>query len=124
MQRIMYVGIGGFIGAALRYGISGWAQKQFGSAFPWGTFIVNAVGCLFIGYIMTYSVEIGLISTELRLFLVTGILGGLTTFSTLSYESVALLHGGSVWLGVWNLAVNMIVGLAAVMAGIAAARIM
>lgn len=122
MQRIIFVGIGGFIGAALRYGISGWAQRQFGPTFPWGTFIVNAAGCLFIGYVMTYSVEIGLISTELRLLLVTGILGGLTTFSTLSYESVALFHEGSLWLGLWNLGVNIIVGLAAVLVGMAAAR--
>lgn len=122
MQRVIYVGIGGLIGAVLRYGVSGWAQKHLGSAFPWGTFIVNTVGCFLIGYVMTYSVEVGLISTELRLLLVTGILGGLTTFSTLNYETVALFHEGSVWIGVWNLAANVFLGLAAVMAGIATAR--
>lgn len=122
MKRLLLVGIGGLIGALLRYGVSGWAQREFGAAFPWGTYIVNAVGCFFIGYVMTYSVEIGLITTELRLLLVTGILGGLTTFSTLNYESVSLILEGGLWLGIGNLALNAVTGIVAVVLGMAAAR--
>ena len=98
MNKLLYVGIGGFIGACLRYIISTNSSKLLGAEFPYGTLIVNIIGGLLIGFIMELSLTTDLISPNLRLFLTTGIMGGLTTFSTFSYETISLFNDGSYML--------------------------
>ncbi|KRQ87934.1 putative fluoride ion transporter CrcB [Caloramator mitchellensis] len=117
MQKVFYVGIGGFIGASLRYLISLWAAKVFNFEIPMGTLIVNIIGGFLIGFIMEISLSTDLISSELRLFITTGILGGLTTFSTFSYETINLLSDGSYIWGTLNAALNLFLSLAGVIAG-------
>lgn len=122
MRQILIVGGGGLVGAILRYLTVNWAQRQFVSAMPVGTLIVNIVGSFLIGLLMTLSRETGLISPELRLLLVTGLLGGFTTFSAFSYETLGQLTGQSPALGVLNIMLNVGVGLAAAWGGIVVGR--
>lgn len=114
MQKVLYVGIGGFIGAALRYVISMQSSKYFNSNIPLGTLIVNVLGGFIIGLIMEISTSTDLISPNLRLFLTTGIMGGLTTFSTFSYETVSLIGAGSYLLGIVNICLNLFLSLGGV----------
>jgi len=116
-MKLLYVGLGGFIGACLRYLISLGAQKWWGTEFPYGTMAVNIAGGLLIGLIMELSIGSDLIPPHLRLFLVTGLLGGFTTFSTFSYETVSLLSDGSYLLGAANIGLTLLFSLGGVVAG-------
>jgi CrcB protein len=117
MQNILWVGLGGFIGASLRYIISLNSSKLFSSQLPYGTLIVNILGGLSIGFIMELSLTTDLISPSLKLFLITGIIGGLTTFSTFSYETVTLFIEGNYILGILNTALNLFLSIAGVVIG-------
>lgn len=117
MQRIIYVGIGGLIGSCLRYAISTYAPKLFGNQLPYGTLIVNILGGILIGFIAELSVATELISPDLKLFLTTGIMGGLTTFSTFSLETIALFSSGSYVLGAANACLNLFLSLFGVVFG-------
>lgn len=122
MQSILYVGIGGFIGASLRYIISVNSSRLFGTQLPYGTLIVNVLGGLLIGLIMEFSLTTDFISHDLRLFLTTGILGGLTTFSTFSYETISFLSEGRYIAGISNIFLNLILSFAGVVLGKLAAQ--
>jgi CrcB protein len=117
IQKIMFVGMGGFIGACLRYIITVLSPKLFGTNLPYGTLIVNVVGGILIGLIMELSLSTNLISPNLKLFLTTGIMGGLTTFSTFSYETVSLFTDGNYILGMLNTCLNLFLSLAGVVFG-------
>ena len=84
------IGAGGFLGSVLRYWTSVNAYKVFGEKFPYGTFVVNALGCLLIGFIAEIFENRFLVSPEIRIFLMIGFLGGYTTFSTVSLCEVVL----------------------------------
>ena len=116
-------GLGGFFGAALRYLISEMTSKSLGS-FPLGTLIVNIVGSFLMGFLMEGSADLWNISAETRIFLTTGILGGLTTFSTFSYETVSFLSEGKLLMGGLNAALNLFLALLACSAGEAAVRML
>lgn len=117
MLKLLLVGIGGFCGSAARYAVSGLAQRLLGAAFPYGTLAVNLAGCLCIGLGMQLVEERQLFSPETRALLLTGVLGGLTTFSTFGYESFALLRNGEWRLAALNCGLNLALGLLAVFAG-------
>lgn len=117
MKQLFYVGIGGFIGACLRYIISLYSSKLLGTQLPYGTLIVNVLGGILIGLIMELSLTTNLISPNLKLFLTTGIMGGLTTFSTFSYETVTLFSNGSYVLAMLNGGLNLFLSIAGVVVG-------
>lgn len=109
--RILIVGAGGFIGASLRYLISSLIVKVFGDSFPYGTLFVNILGGLLIGFIMEASTDLWTISPNLKVFLTTGLLGGLTTFSTFSYETINMISNGKYLLGGINAGLNLFLSL-------------
>lgn len=114
MQKLFYVGIGGFIGAALRYLIS---SKVISDTIPWGTLLVNVIGGVLIGLIMQLCLSTDYISPNMKLFLTTGVLGGLTTFSTFSYETIGLFNSGDFKNGILNICLNLILCLGGVLLG-------
>jgi CrcB protein len=91
MYLLFLIGIGGFIGAILRYLISGWAQNG-ATTFPLGTLTVNVLGSFILSSILFISEYRGVINDETRIFLTIGLLGAFTTMSTFSYESFRLLE--------------------------------
>ena len=118
MHPIVLVGVGGFIGAVLRYLISGLVQNLTQSViFPYGTLAVNITGCFLMG-IFSHLVEsqAGL-TAETRLFLMVGLLGSFTTYSTFSHESLNLLQDHGLSLALANMSAHIILGLSAVLLG-------
>ena len=118
MRNLFWVVAGGFIGAILRYLISGFVQNLTQSAtFPHGTLAVNIIGCFLIG-IISYLVESQAgISPEMRLLVLVGILGSFTTYSTFSAETMNLLQDQRFFLGLINIGTHIILGLSAVLLG-------
>jgi len=117
---LAYVALGGALGALARYGISGWVYDRLGEAFPWGTFVVNVLGCLLLGLVIRW-LQVSPVSPGLRPFLTIGLLGAFTTFSTFSFETVALLQEGQ-WLRAGLYAGGSVaLGLIAMVAGMALA---
>jgi CrcB protein len=110
--------LGGSIGALSRYGVSLLAVKLFGTRFPWGTLIVNLIGCFFIGLAFALA-ERGssIMSPSMRLFFVTGYLGGLTTFSTYAVETTNALGAQNSMSAILNVAANNLLGVALVLLG-------
>ncbi|MBR6488998.1 MAG: fluoride efflux transporter CrcB [Muribaculaceae bacterium] len=116
MKEVLYVGAGGFLGSVMRYLVSV-AIKHSDSGFPWGTFIVNIVGCFAIGILGGLINRNPNISTEMGLFLTVGICGGFTTFSTFSKESLLLLQSGN-YLGLSGYIIgSVLIGILAVWLG-------
>ncbi len=104
MRELLLIGIGGFIGAILRYVISGIVPVKFG--MPTGTFTVNLIGSFIVGFVMYSSLLID-IPPEYRLLVITGFCGALTTFSTFSYETFSLLEDGEVLRFTLNILINV-----------------
>lgn len=115
MKLYLIVALGSGIGGMLRYYISDFVQKHSSSLFPYGTLAVNIIGSFIIGLILFYLDSIKLISSEMRLFLTVGLCGGLTTFSTFSYETVRLIQDSEYLLAGSNVLLNVLVTLLAVL---------
>jgi len=96
MRILLLIGTGSFIGGVFRYSLSLFIQTKFLSAFPFGTLGVNIIGCFLIGFVFALSERTNMTS-ELRLFLATGLIGGFTTFSAFSNETFGLLRDGQLW---------------------------
>jgi len=95
LQEVLLVGTGGFLGASLRFVVSGLVQRlDPAGAFPYGTLSVNVLGCLVIGVLGGLADTKGVIGPTARLVVILGVLGGFTTFSTFAYETLALLRDG------------------------------
>ena len=114
-MNVLAVGLGGAIGAVLRY-LLGQAILRLAGGFPLGTFCVNIVGCFAIGVIVALAGRNSGIDPRLVLFLQTGICGGFTTFSTFSLESLILLEEGRLTIGVLYIILSILLGLAALLA--------
>jgi CrcB protein len=121
-QRLLWICLAGALGSGARYLISLWATQRFGAAFPYGTLIVNVVGCFLIAAILESALAASALSPTLRLALATGFVGGLTTYSSFAYETTALLRGGSSAAAVANFGVTTLACFIAVVLGLAAGR--
>ena len=122
MREMAAVAVGGAIGATLRWGIGTWMVGRTGPGFPWHTMLINVSGAFLIGVLMAFSVERGVVPGDWRLFLGTGVLGGFTTFSTLSYESLALMQSGLWTAGFANMFGSAVLGLVAAWLGMVVGR--
>jgi CrcB protein len=116
MYTLLLVGIGGFIGAILRYILGGWIQNSFVN-FPVGTLVINVTGSFFLGLIMYLSEYQGLFGEETRIFLTIGVLGAYTTLSTFGYESFRLLDDSKIMLMTINLVATVLFSMLAVYLG-------
>ncbi|HEV3224180.1 MAG TPA: fluoride efflux transporter CrcB [Puia sp.] len=119
MRALLFVGIGGGIGSILRYAISLFIGRHVPIAFPLGTLLVNISGCFLIGVIYSIASKYVGFHPEWRLFLITGICGGYTTFSTFSYDGLILLKQGSNFYFMLYVLGSVILGLLATFAGAA-----
>lgn len=117
MTNILFIALGGGVGAVLRYWLAHWAQGLGGEAFPSGTLVVNVVGCLLIGFLASLFAGPFIVRDEVRLGLLVGLLGGFTTFSSYGLETLALLGDRAYGLAFLNIALANGVGLAGVWAG-------
>lgn len=122
LTKIIFVGLGGFIGATLRYAASG-AVGRITTQTHYGTFVVNIVGCLLIGFLAGFADARDVFSTTARAFVFTGILGAFTTFSTFSYETMGLFQNGQTSSALTNLGLQIFLGLLAVFGGIQLSRL-
>jgi len=114
MKLYLIVALGSGIGGMLRYYISDIVQKNSASLFPFGTLTVNIIGSFIIGLVIFYLDSLKIISSEMRLFLTIGLCGGLTTFSTFSYETVKLFQDSEFLLAGANILLNVILTIIAV----------
>jgi CrcB protein len=119
---LLYVALGSAIGGVSRYLVGGLVQRMLDTTFPAGTLLVNITGSFLLGAIIRYALETPSLSPEVRAFLTIGFCGGYTTFSTFSYETMALLEDGE-WAraGVYITA-SVILSLIATFLGLALAR--
>ncbi len=121
-MQFLWIGLGGFLGANARYLVTQWAAGRWGSAFPYGTLIVNVLGCFLIAFFLTLATGRLNISTEVRLFVAVGFLGGFTTFSSFAYETFFLVEQGR-WLAAGaNFLADTVIGITFVFLGIILAR--
>ena len=124
LARTLVVGAGGFLGASARYLLGGVIYKWIPATFPWATFVINVTGCFGIGFLAVLAEEKMSLAPGGRLFLMVGVLGGYTTFSTFGLETIALVREGSLASAALNVAGQVVLGLLAVWAGAAAARVL
>ena len=118
MLQVIWIGLGGFIGAILRYAVSGGVQQMLrNSAFPFGTLAVNLIGSFIFGWLTIYADQSNLVSTETRAFLFVGFLGAFTTFSTFGNDSYSLFNGGDNWFALLNIGFHIFLGVGAIWLG-------
>lgn len=116
MRELLIVSVGSFFGGGLRYAVSKALQAWCASPFPFGTFIVNVLGCLIIGFLSAIPLG-GWLSPQTKLFLTTGFCGGFTTFSTFMNESYGLAKDGDTLVFTLYIVLSLAVGMLAVVAG-------
>ena len=107
-KKLLLVMFGGSLGAASRYGVNLLTVKLWGTGFPWGTLMVNLAGCFLIGLIFALADRVRLLTPDMRLFLITGYLGALTTFSSFALETVTAGRAGMTLLPLANILINNI----------------
>lgn len=117
MKQLLLVGLGGFIGSVLRFLISKLNHSSHFLSLPMGTLAVNIIGSLIIGLLIGISVKGNLISSDLKLFLMVGLCGGFTTFSTFSAENMLLLQNGQIMTALLYMILSIVLGLLAVLGG-------
>lgn len=122
MKDVLFIGVGGFIGANLRYLLQLWSAGRWGPDFPYGTLLANLLGSFVLGFFLTLISERLVVSPTTRLFIATGVLGGFTTFSSFTVEALNLVQDGRWLSGGLYLLGNVGLGLLAAFLGIVLAR--
>ncbi len=116
MTKILLIALGGGVGSVLRYVVSGWG-RVVGESFPWGTLLVNVIGCLAFGFLVVALGDPERIRPEFRVALLVGLLGGFTTFSTFGYETFALGNDRQFAFALANVLLSVCTGLVAMWIG-------
>lgn len=123
MLQYLWIGLGGFIGANTRYLLQQWTANRWGADFPYGTLWINVSGSLVIGLFLTLATGRLALPPEARLFVAVGFLGGYTTFSSFSYETLRLLEQGQWWPAGLYFFGNTGLGMLGVFIGVVLARL-
>jgi CrcB protein len=124
MMNVLLVALGGAVGSVCRYLVGVWTLRWFGSSFPWGTLAVNVIGCFAIGLLTEMIARRFDASAELRLLVVTGLIGGFTTFSAFSLDAISLYERGATAAAASYVLASVVVSFGAVVAGLALGRAM
>lgn len=124
LTNILAIAVGAAIGANLRYSLSLWAAQRWGASFPYGTLLVNVIGSFVIGFVLVLTATRLNLSEPMRLLIVTGLLGGFTTFSSLSFEAYTLITNGSWQAAGIYLAGSFGLGMISVFLGAGIARLL
>jgi CrcB protein len=122
VARVLIVFGAGGLGCVTRYLVGLWTGERFGTAFPYGTLIVNIIGSFLTALIIEISLRVASFPDELRLALVTGFLGGFTTYSSFNFESTALVQNDDVGRAAINVGVTLVGSVAAGLVGLLLAR--
>lgn len=123
MLNILLIFIGAGTGGICRYGVANLAFVLFGRAFPFGTLIVNTISCFFMGFLFVLLIErLYYAAPELRSLLLVGLLGGFSTFSALSIETLNLFERGAIVLAITNILANVILCMTTVWLGVIIGR--
>jgi CrcB protein len=122
MNQLLAIAAGGALGAVFRYGVSNGIYQWLGRDFPWGTLAVNMLGSLLMGGLYVLLVERLAATAELRAFLLIGVLGAFTTFSTFSIETLLLIENGQLLRAVMNMLASVLVCIVAAWVGIVVIR--
>jgi CrcB protein len=122
-MTLLWVMFAGAFGSGARFLIGRWAFGVFGAAFPYGTLIVNIVGCFALGVVAQLA-STGVMSPELRTAIAVGFIGGFTTYSSFNQDTIALFTSGAVGMAVLNVAITLVGGLAAGLLGLTAVRLL
>src|SRR5262245_51973530 len=118
MEKVLLVGLGGFLGSVLRYGVGGWVGRmKAGWTFPLETLLINVAGCLAIGFLAGLTEARGVFSGSARAFLFIGLLGGFTTYSTFGYETYQLLRSGEWAAAALSTSLQLVLGIGGVAVG-------
>lgn len=123
MMKMLVVGLGGFLGANARYLLGQWAAQRWGTAFPYGTFLINISGSFVLGLFGTLALRLAW-NDNWRLLIAVGFVGAYTTFSTFEYETLQLLSEGSLARAAANVLGSVLLGFFAVYAGVVLARLL
>jgi len=124
IKNLLIVGLGGGTGSILRYLSQKWVYQFYPHIFPWGTLLVNIIGCFLIGIFYAVSEKASFMTTEWRLLLTTGFCGGFTTFSAFAFENMTLLKSGDLTYFILYILISVLVGIAAVFIGTAFIKIL
>lgn len=122
MRKYIFIGVGGFIGAILRYIIKGIQIYNYHENVPINTLMINVAGAFLLGFILTVAFEVWEFNSDYRLGIATGFLGAFTTFSTMCKETIALIYNGDYFSAISYITVSTMLGLAAAFFGIILAR--
>ncbi len=117
MAAILWVGLGGFLGANARYLLGGFVSERWGTVFPLGTFIINITGSFILGFFMAYAQDRPWLEPSARLMFAVGFVGAYTTFSTFEYETMRLIQNRELMLAALNVFGSLLAGIVAVFAG-------
>jgi CrcB protein len=123
MQKVFLIGLGGALGTILRYIVSSVDYRFSGGIFPVSTFVINATGSLVIGFLWGFFERVD-VASGVRLFILIGLLGGYTTFSTFALENLNLLRDGEIKIAIVNIIATNALGLLAVFLGFNTARML
>ncbi len=123
MQKLLMVGLGGFLGSVMRYWLGGLVMDRAGTTFPWGTFAINISGSFMMGILFAVALERFAVGEGTRIFLAIGFLGAYTTFSTLMLESYTMLEAGKFLLAGMDIAASVVMGFFAFYLGLVIGRL-
>lgn len=122
MGQVLAIAAGGALGAVMRFWVSSGVYALFGRSFPWGTLAVNVLGSLAMGFLFVFMLERLAAGAEWRAFVLVGLLGAFTTFSTFSIETLTLMQDSLYWRALLNVLVSVFACVLAAFAGVVLAR--